>query len=55
MWKKICGTMRVAVVETREDKIREDNIRHIGREIVDVVPLSGTATEASMTLSPPPA
>ena len=54
-WKQICGTMRTAAVETWEENIREDNIRHIEREIFDGVPLGGTTTAASMAPSPSPA
>ena len=41
--------MRTAVVETQED-----NTGHIGWEIVDGVPLGGTATADSMAPSPSP-
>ena len=34
---------------------REDKIGHIGREIIDVVPLRGTAITASMDPYPYPA
>ena len=48
--QQICRTMRKEAAETWEDKIG-----HIGRKIVDGVPLSRAAAAASMDLSPYPA
>ena len=36
-----------------EEEMREDKIRHIGQEIVEHVPLSGTATADSMAEEEP--
>ena len=42
-------------MSTAAEETREDKIGNIGREIVDGVPLGGTATAASIAPSPSPA
>ena len=39
-------------MRTAAEEMREDNIGHIGREIIDGVPLGGTETAASVYMSP---
>ena len=42
-------------MRTAEDETRKEKIGNIGKEIVDGIPLSGTATAALMDMYPYPA